>query len=240
MSFRFRPLLSAATLAAFAVLCSLGVWQVQRLAWKNDLIAQTKARLSAAPMPLADALARSVAGENLDYQPVFASGAFRHDMAANVFGTYDGKAGVFVFTPLDLSGPDGQGGVIYVNRGFAPQQFADPSARAGGLVAGPVRVSGLLRRAEVKRGMEKSLAPKNQPKDNLYFVRDPRTLAAAHRLDVPAFYVDSFGRETTADWPKGGLTRVEFPNRHLEYALTWFGLAGALVGVFLAFSLRRD
>lgn len=239
MTFRFRLVLAAATLVAFCALCSLGAWQLQRLAWKNDLVARTTARLGAPPIPLADALARADAGENLDYQPVVAEGAYRHNAAANVFGTYGGKAGVYVFAPFDWAGPDGQSAVIYVNRGFAPQDFADPSTRADGLVSGLVRIEGLLRRAEVKRGLEKSLAPEDQPTDNLYFTRDPKVLAAAHGFDAPSYYIDSFGAEIIASWPRGGLTRVEFPNRHLEYALTWFGLAGALVGVYLAYSLHR-
>ncbi len=240
MKFRFRPALAVATLAALAALSMLGTWQLQRLAWKKDLIESTKARLDAAPIALPEALARAGAGEDLEYQPVFAEGAYRHGIAANVFGTHAGKAGVFVFAPLDWAALDGRAGVVYVNRGFAPQDFADPATRADGLVQGAVRVEGLFRRAEEKRGFEKSLAPKDQPTDNLYFARDPKALAAAHGLEVPAYYIDSFGGETSAAWPKGGLTRVEFSNRHLEYALTWFGLGGALIGVYLAFSLRRD
>ncbi len=232
MTFHFRPALTAAALAALAILCSLGSWQMQRLAWKTELIAKTEARLSAAPMPLDEALRRAEAGEDLEYQPVYADGVYRLDLAALVFGAHEGKPGAWVFTPFERSA-----GVIYVNRGFAPQDGAADAAKAGPAAA--VRVEGLFRSAEVKRGLERALAPVDQQADNLYFARDPERLAAAHSLDVPAYYIESFGRESAAPWPRGGLTRVEFPNRHLEYALTWFGLAGALVAVFLAFSFRR-
>lgn len=240
MTFRLRPGLLAAVLVALAILVSLGTWQVQRLQWKRDLIDAMNERLAAAPIAFDEALAREAEGERLDYQPVYLAGVYAHDLESAVFGTWEGRPGVYLFTPLDAADPaTGGRRFVYVNRGFAPQDFKDASARAEGLVAGEVRVEGLFRRAEEKRGFEKWLAPKDQPADNLYFVRDPRILAARHSIDVPACYIDSSGRESAGPWPKGGLTRVDLPNRHLEYALTWFGLAAALLGVFIAYSLKR-
>lgn len=241
MSFRLRPGLTLATAIALAVLSSLGAWQLQRLEWKRGLIAQMTTRLSADPVPFDDALAREAAGENMEYQPVFLGGVYAHDLETAVFGTYEGAPGVYVFTPLDAADPaTGGRRFIYVNRGFAPQDFRNPATRAEGEVSGEVRVEGLFRHAERRRGFEKWLAPEDQPKDNLYFIRDPNILAARHSIETPGFYIDSFGRENRGLWPKGGLTRVDLPNRHFEYALTWFGLAAALLGVFIAFSLKRD
>ena len=241
MTFRARPGLIAATAMAFVLLCALGVWQIKRLEWKTALIAQMTERLAADPISFYEALARAGAGENMEYQPVYLSGVYAHDLESAVFGTYEGAPGVYVFTPLDAADAvTGGRRFVYVNRGFAPQAFRDRTARPDGDVAGEVRVEGLLRRAEKRRGFEKWLAPKDQPQDNLYFIRDPAVLAARHAIDVPLFYIDSFGRESAAPWPKGGLTRIDIPNRHLEYALTWFGLAAALLGVFLVFSLKRD
>jgi surfeit locus 1 family protein len=238
MKFRLRPGLAVAAAISLAILCSLGGWQLKRLAWKTDLIAQTEARLAAAPIPFVEALTRAAAGERMDYQPVYLDGAYANAFEARVFGTYDGAAGVYVFTPLCVA--DDGVDCVYVNRGFAPQEFRDRALRADGEVEGMTRVEGLFRSAERKRGLEKWLAPKDQPTDNLYFVRDPQVLAARRAIAVPSFYVDAFGGATPAPWPKGGLTRVAFPNRHLEYALTWFGLAAALIGVFIAASVRRD
>lgn len=234
MSFRFRPGLTAATFVALAVLCSLGAWQLQRLDWKKALIAKTQARLAAAPIPLQQAIERAAAGEDVEYQPVFATGAFRPGEGARVFSAYDGKAGVLVFAPFDAGGV-----TIYVNRGFVPQDEA-PALGLATDADGRTRIEGLFRRAEEKQGFERTFAPKDQPADNLYFIRDPRIFEGARGLDVLPYYIDSFGRENAGPWPKGGLTRVEFSNRHLEYALTWFGLAGALIGVYLAFSMRSD
>ncbi len=179
MSLRLRPGLLISTLISFGILCSLGIWQLQRLEWKRDLIAQIAERLSSAPIPFDDAVARDAAGENMDYQPVVQSGVYLHDLESFVFGTYEGRAGVYVFTPLEAPEPASGGRrYIYTNRGFAPQDLIDSATRADAAVAGEVRVEGLLRRAEVKRGFEKWLAPKDQPADKLYFVRDPGVFAA--------------------------------------------------------------
>ncbi len=245
MRLSLRPGLLVATAFALAVLCSLGAWQLRRLEWKRALIEATEQKRAAAPMPFDEAAARADAGEKMDYQPVYLDGAFANDLESLVFGTYEGAPGVYVFTPLATRDPaaglrDSGRRFIYVNRGFAPQDFRDPETRRDGVVEGDIRVEGLFRSAEVKRGFEKWLQPKDQPEDNLYFVRDPRVIAAEREIEAPPYYVDSFGRENAGAWPKGDVTRVEFSNRHLEYALTWFGLAAALIGVFAVYSLKRD
>ncbi len=234
MSFRFRPGLSIACALAFAILCSLGAWQLKRLEWKRELIAQMASRLAAEPLPLTEALALAAAGHNIEYQPVVVAGAFDNGNKVGVFGTYDGKPGVNVFTPFNIA----NAGSIYINRGFAPLSFMDPSVSAASDISGNVNVIGLLRGAEKKRGLEKWLAPNDQPEDRLYFARDPHAFVGAS-ASILDYYIDSAGRENAGEWPKGGLTRTELPNRHLEYALTWFGLAAALVGVFAAYSVNR-
>jgi surfeit locus 1 family protein len=235
MKFRFRPALTAAALPVFAVLVALGVWQLQRLSWKRDLVARLEARLAEAPIPLDLALARARAGEDVDYQPVRARGTYLHGLSVRVFGTLDGVPGAYIFTPLERERGKP---VVLVNRGFAPQSLA-PDDLAKGEAAGEVEIVGLLRAPEKTARLFAFLAPEDQPEDALFFRRDPAAIAAAKAIDAPPWYVDGSGRENPAAWPRGGVTRVEFPNRHLEYALTWFGLAAALVGVFFAYS-RRD
>jgi surfeit locus 1 family protein len=241
MNFRLRPGLAIAAALAFAALCALGTWQLQRRGWKQELIASTQARLAAAPIPFDYAVSRALAGENMEYQPVYLDGAYANDRESFVFGTHDGAPGVYVFTPLgarDLSRNGRR--FVYVNRGFAPQDFKERNTRRDGLIEEEIVVRGLFRSAEVKRGLEKWLAPENQLQDNLFFLRDPKVFAQQSALEVPSFYIDAFVETPAAAWPQGGLTRVEFPNRHLEYALTWFGLAATLLGVFAVYSLKRS
>ena len=236
MKFSFRPGLSIAVAISLAILCSLGVWQLKRLEWKRGIIAQMTERLASEPIALDAALAREAAGENLEYQPIFIDAVYENQWEAPVFGTYEGAAGVYVFTPATLDDHR----LVYVNRGFAPQDFRDQATRAQTALSGRVRIEGLLRHAENRVAFEKWLAPEDQPQDNLYFTRDPKKLAAARNLDALNVYIDSFGRESAGGWPRGGLTRLDIPNRHFEYALTWFGLAAALIGVFMAFSIKKD
>lgn len=244
MRFEFRPVLSVAVAAALAVLIALGVWQLQRLEWKRGLIAQITEREASAPIPLDEALAREARGENLEFQPVYVEGAYRHESEALVFGARDGAPGVFVFTPLAFGGDEDRTRTIFINRGFAPQEFRDPEARADGAIDGAVRVEGVLRHPEKRQGFAAALAPEDQPADNLFFVRDPARLAAAKEALglsglVSDAYVESRGGENPARWPEGAVTDADLPNRHFEYALTWFGLAAGLIGVYLGFSVKR-
>ncbi|MEQ1929419.1 MAG: SURF1 family cytochrome oxidase biogenesis protein [Parvularculaceae bacterium] len=220
------------------VLCALGIWQLRRLEWKRDLIAKVVERLAAEPIPFDEAAARADAGEDMEYQPVRLGGAYRHDLAAHVFGTLNGAPGYYAFAPLSApSRSSGSRRFVYVNRGFVPQSVR----QTGGTdPAGEIIVVGLFREAETPTGLASVLQPKDQLKDNLYFVRDPRVLARQVGIKAPAYYIDSNGLEHAGDWPKGGTTRVEFSNRHLGYALTWFGLAASLLVVFAAYSLRKD
>lgn len=239
MSFAFRPVLTGLAALGVAALCGLGTWQLQRLEWKRELVAKVEKRLYAAPIPFGDALKRAGAGEDMEYQPVEIAGVFAHDLEAHVFGTLDGVAGSYVFTPL--AAPDARTGetrYIYVNRGFVPQSLDAQAARAGE-VPGEQPIVGLFRSAEAPQGVARLVRPKDQPEDNLYFTRDPGVFAGRSAISAPRFYIDSDGRDNSGEWPKGGTTRVEFSNRHLEYALTWFGLAAALIGVYVAYSMRR-
>lgn len=260
MTFHFRPVLTIFAALGFAVLVALGVWQLERRDWKLDLIEKSEARLAAAPIDFDEAVARALAGEDMEYQPVIVAGVYAHDLEAPVFGTLGGEAGAYIFTPLDA--PDGQPGAlsgevetgsapesatnqesgrrfIYVNRGFVPQKLLAPATRPEGEVGGNVTVRGLFRSAEHRSGFAKLLGADDQPGQNLWFLRNPQKLAARHNIDTVPYYIDSSGAENAAAWPKGGTTQLDFFNRHLEYALTWFALAGVLLGVYGAFSLKR-
>ncbi len=247
LRFRFRPGLAAATLIALAILIGLGSWQLQRRAWKEGLIAQLETRAAAAPITFDAALARADAGEAMEYARVYLDGAYDPAREAHVFGVRDGVSGVYVFTPLRRAGaPD-----VYVNRGFVAGGATNvPPLEKGGpggdhphirpLVetpAGPVRVAGILRAPQRLTATENLVAAKDQPEDNLYFARDPARFAGA--AGAAPFYVESDGAESPGAGPAPALSRADFPNRHLEYALTWFGLAAALLGVFAAASIRR-
>lgn len=226
-------------LIGIAILCGLGVWQVQRLHWKENLIATVEARIHAAPITAPGPGAWPIDIDRLDYQPVTVSGRFLNDKEIYVFASLlepngpVGGVGYRVLTPLETDG----GWYLIVNRGFVPEAQKDPATRPEGQLPGEVTVTGILRPAE-QRGM---FTPANDPARNIWFTRDPAEIAAF--LKLPADKVAPYTVDAVFDpvypLPQGGETVVSFPNNHLQYAVTWFGLALALAGVYLVWAWKR-
>jgi surfeit locus 1 family protein len=228
---------AAATLVAFALLVGLGVWQMERLAWKEQLIAAIHEGLGQPPTALEqppDAW-RELGGK--EYWPVSVTGHFRHGDERRLFASDGGEMGWHVYTPLETEG----GRLLLVNRGFVPDALKEPASRAAGELEGQVTVRGLVRKAAVKGWFD----PDPDQTRNIWYWRDLGGMAASlgseqDRARVLPFFVDAFAEPANpGGWPKGGVTRLEIPNRHLEYALTWFGLAAALLAVFAVFTWTR-
>ncbi len=224
---------------ALAILIGLGFWQLERLSWKESLIARVEARTKAPAVQLAPESDWPRINANEDeYRRVTVSGRFHHDKEAHVYTVVSEKRGRFagpgfwVMTPLELA----SGAFVIVNRGFVPLDRKDASTRKEGQVAGTVSVTGLLRMPE-----ETSyFAPSNDPLKNAWFRRDASEIARARGLSRAApFTVDADAAPNPGGLPQGGDTRVVFVNNHLQYAVTWFGIALALVGVFGAFARQR-
>ena len=138
---RFRPRLlpTLVTLPVVLLLLGLGVWQVQRLHWKEGLIAERRAAAAAAPVPLPRG--RAVAPD-MEFRRVYAEGVFLNAKELLVYAPPRiGRTGFDVLTPL----VEGDGRIVFINRGFVPLGLRNPAARAAGEIAGPVRVEGLLR-----------------------------------------------------------------------------------------------
>ena len=228
---RFMPTLIC--LPVFAVLVSLGNWQLERMAWKQALIDRMNARQAAARTalpPLADWPLMTAATD--EYRRVQLTGNFLHQFEQYWF-THNDKSGpgVEVITPFALA----TGGNVLVNRGFVPMHLKDPKDRAAGQVAGSVTMSGLLHWP----GERKMFDPPDEPENNFWFVRDLNAMAENTGLQVAPFFVDSDRESGVSGGPQGGQTRMNLPNRHLEYVITWYGLALALVIVYVLWHIRR-
>lgn len=127
------------------------------------------------------------------------------------------------------------GFVVLVNRGFVPPEHRAPASRAEGELAGPAAVTGLLRMSEPKG----AFLHKNDPADGRWYSRDVAAIAAARGLtDTAPYFVDADATANPGGWPIGGLTVIAFPNSHLVYAITWYGLALMLAGG--AFYIGRE
>lgn len=237
----WRGLLLPGALAAagLAILVGLGFWQLERLAWKEDLIARVEARTKAPAVLIPEEADWSNVGASRDeYRHVRASGRFQHAREALVYtvlsepkGRFSGQ-GYWVLTPLELA----NGAVVIVNRGFVPLERKDPATRREGQIEGPVTVTGLLRMPEVTNWF----TPANEPARGAWYWRDPVEIAKHFGLARAApFMIDADAAPIFGGLPQGGETRLVFSNNHLGYAITWFGLALALLGVFTVFARRR-
>lgn len=202
----------------FAGFSALGVWQVQRLLWKQDLIRQVDARIHAAPAA-APPPGQVVTRQADQYRRVVVSGRFDHGREVRVKAVTDLGPGYWVLTPLTTD----RGFTVLINRGFVPPERQNPADRAAGQVEDKVRVVGLLRLTEPDGGFLRA----NDPAGDRWFSRDVTAIASAKgvRAPVAAYFIDADAAPNPGGWPRGGLTVVRFANSHLVYALTWFCLA---------------
>ena len=215
-------------LVVLAILLSLGTWQVKRLQWKEGLLADIAERQKAAPVPLAEIEAMAATGGDIEYRRVTASGHYLNDRERHFFATYDGTSGFYVYTPLQLE----DGRALLVNRGFVPYDQKEPKTRPQGELEGAQTVTGLARARLA--GKPSSMVPDNDVAKNIFYWKDLDVMAKSDGLDparVVPFFLDADTTPNPGGLPIGGVTIVDLPNDHLQYAVTWYGLAAALVGI---------
>jgi surfeit locus 1 family protein len=221
-------------LLAFAVLIALGTWQIGRKAWKEALIVSLTERLAAPPQTLPPATDWGRLEQTRDeYRRVRFAAAFDNDREALVF------AAASAFRP-DVAGPGywvltparrADGSVVVVNRGFVPDARRDPKSRPEGQISQPVEITGALRWPDERHWF----TPADDPAHNLWFTRDPAAIAAAKGFDpkiVAPFYIEQEAPAPTGGLPQPGKLVVALPDNHLQYAVTWYGLAAVLAAVF--------
>jgi surfeit locus 1 family protein len=231
---------TALALAALAVLIGLGVWQIKRLHWKEGLIAAIDARTKGEPIGLDQAIALAKKGRDPSYYRVRVEGRFDNTKERYLFSQSisDGTPGWHVITPFTTT----EGEFVLIDRGFMPDNLKDPSTRASGEIEGVTTLTGVVRAPETQ-GL---FTPNNEPVANRWFWRDLNgmvySMFPTATLDVPPFFIDAEKSDVPGGWPEGGQTRLELPNNHLQYAITWFGLALALIviyGFYVGSAYRR-
>lgn len=231
-----RAALLTLLLAAFAAFVALGVWQVERLGWKRALIARVERNVHGAPVSApSPAQWPALTREADEYRRLALHGRFDYTREALVRASTVLGAGYWVLTPLRTD----EGAWVFVNRGFVPPEMRGRVPQVGEEQS----VVGLLRLTEPGG----SLLQSNDPAQDRWYSRDVAAIAQARHVagEVAPFFVDQQAL-TDADrraWPRPGLTVLQFPNNHLEYAVTWFALAAgvaAAAGYVIVSDRRRN
>ena len=231
----FRPIFWPTLVSApiFVLLLIFGNWQVNRLQWKNNLVAQIEERTISSPQSLDDILRREQDPDRINYWRVTASGVFDHARELYYFTTDKNGGPVYhVITPLLRDGQP----AIFVNRGQVSMERQSPQTRQEGQTTGRKTLVGIVRTPPGQG----TFVPDNQPADNLWFFLDMDAMASAVGVsDYLPVIVEADDAPNPGGWPKGGQTVIVLPNNHLGYAITWYGLAVALLGVYLAFHISQ-
>ena len=217
------------------VLLGLGIWQLERREWKTALLEHVADGMSAPPVVLPAVIDDPMAW---DFRRVSVSGTFLHDAEMLLTGrSHRGRAGALVVTPLRRSEPEAAGQIVLVDRGWVPVDRQLPESRSDSLAAGPVRVEGVAR-IPPARGW---LRPDNRPEENLWFWIDlPAMAAYAGAPTVAPLVVEAGPGDAPEALPVAVQTAIDIPNNHLQYALTWFSLAAALLAIYILYHWRQS
>ena len=234
-SFTFRPTLigSIAAGLALVLLLGLGVWQLQRLAWKTALIAELAERSQVQAIELPPAFLP----EEMVYRRVYLSGRFLPGRELrSAPRILDKRPGLYVYAPFELD----DGRQIIVERGWLPQRLEDPTSRPESLPEGRLTFDAMLLR-EGWQGRE-WLRPANDPAKNVWHYVDSLEMAAAAGLELPVsgVYAAVLPEQLPGEYPLVRRPGVELRNDHLEYAITWFALAAILLVIYAMVHVRRE
>ncbi len=231
---------SLLALALLSVLLSLGFWQLNRKAWKEALIRQVETRAKAAPLDLTEItppMRDPANAERLDFSRVRAAGSFDHSREIHLISPQRQGAAWMIVTRFDMAE-----GPVLVMRGIVPDAMKDPARRAAGQVEGAMTIEGRIRIGEPAGWF----TPANDVARNVWFQRDLIGMQTAAGF-APSTRTLPFLIELETPLPPGGLPRpqldaINLRNDHLQYAITWFALAGVLVAMFgvWTWSQRRD
>ncbi|THJ32263.1 SURF1 family protein [Lampropedia aestuarii] len=223
----------------------LGLWQVQRLGWKTDLMARLDTLVHAAPQaaPMPEQWPQ-LSQEANEYTPVQLQGQWLSDKEVTVYANTELGPGYWVMTPLLVSSSDTANTpttVVWINQGFIPTEQRRTPRNTNATPGQTIQVAGLLRWPE-KANL---FLRENVPAEDRWYRRWPDELSQARGLQqaTAPYFVDAYATGAGQEWPRGGMTQIQFSNNHLSYAITWFVLAllniAALVYV-LVFDGKRQ
>jgi surfeit locus 1 family protein len=232
MFFRPLPLLTVVTALALAALTGLGIWQLERLQWKLRIIATAEHNLRQRPVSM-DGGGMPYWEPETEYLRVRLTGRFDNAKEAYIFGTgKDGGPVYHVVVPFETT----DGRVFLIDRGIVPKEKLDPATRRAGQSDTVHAIVGVWRTPD-------RLGAFTPPPDLAHRIFYAHDLAAIAKLDgiklLAPTIIEADATPNPGGWPLGGQTVIAFRNEHLQYAITWFGLAAVLVGVYFAYHVSR-
>ncbi|MEQ1888224.1 MAG: SURF1 family protein [Alphaproteobacteria bacterium] len=214
---------SLITLAALAFLLGLGVWQLQRMQWKSEIIATIDAQMAlpASPLPFG-----AIDVDAWRYRKAQVEGKFHHDKELHMYAASSrGNPGYQIITPLERH----DGSFVFFNRGWVPMDNRLAGSRQAGQIEGPVKLMGLGR----KPWPQNTFVADNEPQANIWFYGDLDEMAKFSGIvHYAPLFLEADETSNPGGLPLGGQSRVIISNDHLKYALTWFSLAIALIIVY--------
>jgi surfeit locus 1 family protein len=210
-------------------LIGLGVWQINRLEWKEGLIAEIEAANARAPRDGWPATPEEAA--TLGWRRVQVAGEFLHDKELHLAARYyHSQLGYHILTPFRLE----DGRVLLLNRGWVPVEGKDPALRAQGQVSGPLSLL-----VQVRTDNDRNyFTPEGDAAKNIWFWRDIPRMREATGLPLEPVTADVLHANVPGGYPASSDGEIRLRNDHLGYVITWFSLAIAAAVMFVLYHLR--
>jgi surfeit locus 1 family protein len=237
MAFRPKLVPTLITIPALITLIGLGVWQLQRMEWKGDLIDRLQTRSDAAAEALPPG---TLELDEWEFRRVALTGTFVHEDELHLLNrSLKGNPGLHVITPFRRSDVPGNP-IVLVNRGWVPFDLKERDTRARGLTDGEVRIEGIIRFQRPITGLQRVFLPENEPDRNVWYSVDTDQMADQIGSELPNFYILDGNEDVPGLYPVGKQWRLDIRNDHLQYALTWFGLALGLLVIYIVYHRRPE
>jgi surfeit locus 1 family protein len=226
---KFKPTLlpTLFTVPAIIVLLVLGTWQVQRLQWKNNLMAAVNEKVV---MPVMDLPLVVDNFDDLQYRKVRIKGHFLNDKEVHLFvgaKEFKGNMGYDIITPFKRE----DGSVVLVDRGWVPYAKKLSENRPETIINGTVEIEGMLHKGEVQKGF----TPDNDVEKNLWYWIDVAEIEKHIGEKLPNLYVRVLKKDDSNMLPIGGDEVIRHRNDHLQYAITWYSFAVILLGIYIIY-----
>ncbi len=219
------------TIPMIAIMLALCIWQLSRYNWKVNMIETINTQLSAPAVELPE---NDIVPKDWYYKRVSVRGMFDHSNELHLFAhAVKGRKGFQIITPFIRE--NGKG-IVLVNRGWVPEDNKDAATRPQGQISGIMEVRGVVRTAWTKHW---SFMPASNATDNVWLYGELAEMAAHLDMEVAPVFVELENMPVPGGLPIGGQTRVSIPNNHIEYFLTWLGLAAAMAAIYILYGVKR-